>query len=58
MRYPHYTWRINHASRDYEVARWDDAEKREVVQANIRTVAKAREAVRTWQGLEATKHGG
>jgi hypothetical protein len=52
MRYPHYTLRVNHATRDYEVARWDDAATHEVVQANIRTVEKAREAVKTWQKRE------
>jgi hypothetical protein len=61
VRYPHYTWRVNHASLDYEVARWDNAQTHEVVQTNIKTLEKAREAVRTWQRREdireAIKHG-
>jgi hypothetical protein len=49
MKYPHYSvWR-NGSQGAWEVVRWDDFNTWEVVQTNIYTKAKAKQALADWK---------
>jgi|KBSMisStandDraft_5_1062788.scaffolds.fasta_scaffold67772_4 hypothetical protein len=54
-RYPQYTIWKDFRTGDYEVVRWNDGRTPVVLQANIKTRAKATEALKIWQQREAER---
>ena len=55
MTYPHYAIWKDYRTGDYEVVRWDSDTKPVVLQTNIKTRAKASEALKIWQQREAER---
>jgi len=55
MTYPHYAIWMDSRTSEYEVVRWDGPTSPTVVQTNIKTRAKATEALKIWQAREADK---
>ena len=53
--YPQYAIWKDWRTEEFEVVRWDAHNKVEVVQTNIKTRAKATEALKIWQQREAER---
>jgi hypothetical protein len=55
--YPQYTIWKDWRTGDFEVVRWDAGGEHEIVQTNIKTRAKAIEALKIWQQREDDRGG-
>ena len=57
MTYPHYSIWKDWRTGDFEVVRWAAGGEHEIVQTNIKTRAKAIEALKIWQQREDDRGG-